>query len=47
MESKNQEHLDIESKHKDDHVVEESTSTTNNRGDSEEHLKTNADDGKM
>ena len=47
MESKNQHQSDMESKHKDEHVVEESTSTTDNRDDSEEHLKTSGDDGKM
>ena len=47
MENKNEEQSDMESKNKDERVEEDSTSTTDNIGHSEEHLKTNVDDGKM
>ena len=45
MENKNKEQLDMENKNMGEHVEEEST--TDNRGDSEDHLKNNVDECKM
>ena len=45
MENKNKEQLDMENKNMSEHVEKEST--TDNRGDSEDHLKNNVDECKM
>ena len=48
MENKKAEQLGMESKKMGEHVEEEiCTSTTDIRGDSEEHVKNNVDEGKM